>query len=154
MSAKFFSDSKVNEFSGVFRGEGISDANEPIQAQFTGEPILGGQAFRIQFCTNNTDDQVLHEEETVLSADGMNGELKMFNFNTATGLTILNHSSEGGSTDKPEWQFSAGNFSDMNSLRMKVVLKKIGADTLEYTSELGLPGTEMKPRSAAVLKKY
>lgn len=148
----FLSDPSVNHFTGVYRGDGINHENRPLQSSFTGEPILGGKAFRIHFVAHDSEGEVLHEEDTVLTADH-----KMYNFSTGTGATVLERAKtpSGEMADSQMlWQFTAGNLDDPKSTRMRVTLRKAGQDVLEYCHEWAAPGDVLTPRASVVLKRY
>lgn len=155
--AKFFDDPNVAEFTGVFRGDGVNHDKQSVQAQWTGEPILSGQAFRIHLVAHNVEGSVLHEEETIISPDGPGGTLKMFNFNSNSVLTVMEHcrQPDGANADNSTiWQFSTNNLEDPNAFRMRVTLKRAGGKgAIEYTYEWAMPGGNFKPRSSLVLKR-
>ena len=153
---QYFSDTGAREFCGVFRGDGVNHDKGAFQGQFTGEAILGGQALRIQFVAHDSEGKVLHEEETVVSPDSQSGPLKMFSFNTRTGLTVLSQilEPEGPNADKQTlFPFATDGLEDDTRFRMRTTLKRLDSGTLEFAQEWALPGGELIPRSSVVLKR-
>jgi hypothetical protein len=146
----------LSEFTGVFRGDGVNHEKVAFLSQFTGEPILGGRAFRIQLVANNSESQVLYEEEATLWPEE-GDQLKMYNFNTITGLTVLERVPEpqGVNGDsKALLQFATPNLGETDKLRLRVTLRKAGSNSLEYLYEWGMPGKAFEPKTTMVLKRY
>ncbi|MEW6056910.1 MAG: hypothetical protein AB1540_09875 [Bdellovibrionota bacterium] len=147
---------KFEEVTGVFKGDGIHNERQAIQARLIGEAILGGQAFQIHLIAHDASGDIVHEEQTIVSAASEGKQLQMFNFNTSNRVAVLEHvtAPEGEYADgQTLWQFASKDLTDANRVRMRVTLRRLNSNTLEYNYEQGLPGMVLQPLTSVVLSR-